>query len=229
MYTVPASGAGAAAHQYIAQHVPNWLRVLTLRLPGRENRYTEPRLRTMGAAVEHLVQRVAAHVNAYGKPFLLFGDCAGSYLAYELGRALATYGAAPVALVVLGQRAPGEAGVRRRLHDLPSDQLRAELSAAGMVAPDVADNAALFKFFEPTLRSDLEIFDHYRWDASRLPEFPIEVIPGRLGGDTASRGWRATTRGVVQVAESTDDNTAVAKVLTRLAVSHRPDGARIED
>jgi surfactin synthase thioesterase subunit len=224
VYTVPAPGAGAAAHQYLAVQVPDWLHVITLRLPGRENRFVEPPFRSMGEAVDYLTQRVVADVDGHRKPFLLFGDCAGAYLAYEVCRALAARGIHAAALIVLGQWSPSSVGGRPRLHDLPAANLRAELLESGVLASDIANSDALFGLFERTLRADLELLHGYRWDVSQLLDLRIVVLTGRLQGRAAPaalRGWVETTSGPVEVVEAAEGE-AVAAALARAASGCRP-------
>jgi medium-chain acyl-[acyl-carrier-protein] hydrolase len=200
-YTVPAAGAGAASHRPLAESAPPGMAALTVRLPGREGRLTEPAFNRMPDLVGTVGHQLAAHLAGHGLPFLLLGDCAGAYPAYELGRALERRGLPPLALVVVGMVGPGARGAGR-LHRLPAAQFRRALRDGGLVAEEVAGDDALFAMFEPTLRADWQLTETYRWDGSGRPAFPISVLPrgpGRPTADELSRSWAAATLGPTRV------------------------------
>lgn len=224
VYTVPAAGAGPTAHRLLARAAPAGLATYTLRLPGREARLTEPLLHRMSDVVDAAGDPLAAHVRGHRKPFAIVGECAGSHVAYELGRFLARQGLAPDVLVVIGQTGPGGRERAGRLHELPTEQFRQALRAGRLIADEVADDDELFAMFEPTLRADWEVLETYRKPDGELPRFPISAIARKLAGTTADRlekSWQETTRGDVTVVTSaldgrTDEITAVWLAGTRL-------------
>jgi surfactin synthase thioesterase subunit len=223
-YTVPAAGAGAATHRVLASTAPPGMSVLTLRLPGREARFSEPPLHRMAELVEDTGTHLAAHVRAHGLPFVLVGECVGAYVAYELGRFLLDRGLCPAALVVIGQRGPADQHREDELHHLPADQFRQALRDRGHVAPEVSADAGLFALFEPTLRADWAVAHGYEWRPGASVDFPISVVAREGDGASAVElrdSWAPTTRGRTTVVTSvvdgySDELDAVSVELNRM-------------
>jgi surfactin synthase thioesterase subunit len=224
-YTVPAAGAGAAAHRVLASAAPAGTATMTVRLPGREARFSEPPLRRMADLVADTGPRLAEHVRAHGLPFVLVGECVGALSAYELARFLAGQGLPPAALLVIGQWGPADRPAEEALHELPGEQFRQALLDHGFVAPEIGDDPDVFAMFEATMRADWALAHAYRWQPGGFADFPVSVVARTLDGTTAEAlraSWAPTTSGrtsvVTSVAEGyADERDAVSVELTRLA------------
>jgi medium-chain acyl-[acyl-carrier-protein] hydrolase len=223
-YTVPAAGAGAAAHRMLATTAPAGMSTLTVRLPGREARFSEPPIHQMAALVADTGLRLAAHARDHGMPFVLVGECVGAYVAYELGRFLLGEGLRPAGLVVIGQRGPADGHSEDMLHDLPAEQFRQALCDRGFIAPEVGADADLFALFEPTLRADWAVAHDYEWQPDQSVDFPISVVARGRDGATAAElrdSWAPTTHGRTTVVTSivegcSDELDAISVELTRV-------------
>lgn len=82
LYCLPHAGGAASAFRAWHSLLPEWIEVAAVRLPGRENRVSEPPEFTVAA-----VARAVAE-DSGGRPFALFGHSMGGRLAFEVGRAL---------------------------------------------------------------------------------------------------------------------------------------------
>jgi medium-chain acyl-[acyl-carrier-protein] hydrolase len=235
LYTLPRPGAGPSDHSWLARLTPDWLHVLTFRLPGRENRFTEPPLPTMSALATDLAQRCAEDVAARDTPFLLLGDCGGAYGAYEIARNLERLGAPPLSLTVLGQAGPPTTLPEHPLHEMPSKEMWHALAERAMAPSDLTDPASR-AFFEPMVRADLTVLETYTWKPADLPAFPVAVLPPGPGKDQARQAvasWSAATTGQVSLLSANGtateaDRRAVCVELTRLghgsAAGHQTKG-----
>lgn len=227
LYTLPKPGAGPSDHTWLARLTPDWLQVLTFRLPGRENRFTEPPLSAMPALVADLTERCAEDVAVRGLPFLLLGDCGGAYGAYELARALERSGTPPLSLAVLGQSGPCGARPEHPLHAMPAEEMWQALAERAMAPFDLEDPLSR-DFFEPMVRADLTLIETYTWDPADLPAVPVTVLPPGTGEDRARQAvtaWSAATTGQVSLlpaggTATEADRRAVCAELARLA--HEP-------
>ncbi|MFD9948500.1 thioesterase II family protein [Nonomuraea sp. NPDC059023] len=217
VYTVPAAGAGAAAHRELAGELPDRLAVFSLRLPGRESRFSEPPLRTMTEVIGAYGEKLARHARGHGLPFVLVGDCSGGLIAYELGRSLERRESGPPeAVAVIGQHAPCAGDAPSALSSLPEDRFRAALVEEGILSSEVAADDAMFAFFGPVVRADLAVAETYRWQARELPRFPIMAFTrDHLDARTEASllAWTKATRGGVRLVARASSATQLARLL----------------
>ncbi|WSK19321.1 thioesterase domain-containing protein [Streptomyces sp. NBC_01298] len=202
VYTIPSPGSGAASHRDLAQGAPADLSLITVRLPGRESRFSEPLLLDMEAVVAECVENIGRHARDHSKPFLLLGDCSGAFIAYEVARRLERDGPASAGLGVLGQVAPGAWDTSSPMADLPGDRFRTALLEAEIVSADIAASPDRFAFFTPVLRADLRVVELYEWKPEPAPGFPVVVFVDKDADATEQenmRAWTGATRGMVEI------------------------------
>src|SRR6185503_1192248 len=85
LVAIPWCGAGASVYRRLAPSLPDHVDLLAVQLPGREDRYSERRLRRMDQIVEDVIGDVIA---AFDRPLVLFGHSMGALVAYEIALAL---------------------------------------------------------------------------------------------------------------------------------------------
>jgi amino acid adenylation domain-containing protein len=219
VYTIPPVGAGAGVHRELAQSVASDIDVLTLRLPGREKRRDEPPLPTLAGCVDDLAGRVAADAAHHGLPYVLVGDCATGLLGYELARALElAAGPAPAALLAVAGRSPRYGYRDSRRHLAPAEQLRDEVSAGGLMPPEITADQSVFRLFEPVVRADLAACETYQWDGRPLAGVPVVVLlPAGYLADPSFTSWQEATRAGVRLVPMAGDAKAALQVITASA------------
>ena len=118
---LPHAGGGASSFHSLAALLPRDIEMLTVQLPGRESRLSEPPFRRMAPLIDALTD---ATVPLLGdKPYALFGHSMGALIAYELGRAFERERLPlPRTTIVSGRRAPSVPNTESPLHLLPDDQ-----------------------------------------------------------------------------------------------------------
>ncbi|PYC69273.1 thioesterase [Micromonospora arborensis] len=160
-------------------------------LPGRERRIDVAPLRDVHAAVDDLLPTLAG-----AGEVVLFGHCLGALIAFELAHRLVEEPDVTVAaLIVSGAAAPGEA---RSLGatGLPDDAFLDRVAEFAGVADDAMTDPELRELILPTLRADVEMFEHYLPGTSELLPVPITAVVGRddalvpLG---KAAGWSTST------------------------------------
>lgn len=171
-------GAGASAYRRLAPGLPGHIELLAVQLPGREERFGEPRLRRMEQVVDHVFPDIAA---LFDRPLFLFGHSMGALVAFELALALKTrLGREPQGLIVSGHMPPGAAGEparggggKRRWHEADDAAFIANLHRLGGTPPEVLNDTGLMRSLLPVLRADYEVLETY----SPLVEAPVLSCP----------------------------------------------------
>lgn len=105
LFCFPPAGQGAWVYHHWQTHLPTFIQIVPVELPGRGSRINEP-------SEDSLPKLVSAIVSELGplfaqKPFALFGHSMGALLAYEVETLLRKLkGPRPNGLLVSGYRAP---------------------------------------------------------------------------------------------------------------------------
>jgi medium-chain acyl-[acyl-carrier-protein] hydrolase len=163
LFCFPYAGGGAQIFRGWQARVPPGVGVTGVRLPGREQRFSEPRLDTWPEALAELTAAIARQTER--GPYAFFGHSLGARLAYELTHRLAAEGRRPPeALVVSACRAPGVPQRWPTMHTMDGPALAARLRQMNGVPEEVLANPQLMALFEPLLRADLRLAE--TWDAS---------------------------------------------------------------
>jgi medium-chain acyl-[acyl-carrier-protein] hydrolase len=184
---LPYAGGGTATFHAWPARLPADVEVRPVRLPGREDRLTEPAYTDMDALVHDLCAGLAPLYDPPAVPLAFFGHSMGALIAFELCRRLADR--APVArLIVSGHGAP-HLPATHRLHTLPDEQLVSAIGAYGGLRPEVLESPELRKLFLATLRADFQLVETYRhtkgdplelaistWSGSRDDNVPFDQV-----------------------------------------------------
>lgn len=179
----PYAGGGVGAWLPWRKHLPAWVDLFAVQLPGRGARMMEPPLRHMEAIIPHL-----ANATANLGPCVFFGHSMGAFLAYETARMLKSTGRSmPDKLIVSGQRAPHLPDSGRLVHALPQAEFVEELRSRGGTPDDVLQDKELMELLSPMLRADFELCERY---ASPL-RLPLDIPLTAFGGKEDERAAHA--------------------------------------
>lgn len=149
--------------------------VISLELPGRGKRMTEPLLRNFDDAAHDMYQQILRRKPA--SKFLLYGHSMGAYLALRVAGMLEKNGHAPACLLVSGNPGPGIRDKKRR-YLLPRDEFIAELKKLGGLPDELINNHELFDFFEPILRADFEVAENNELANEPAVSAPLFALMG---------------------------------------------------
>lgn len=166
----PHAGAGAALYRDWDQHIGRGDELLAVRLPGRENRFTEA-CATDAAAVALPLCDALIRLD---RPLVLFGHSLGAALAYATARALIAAGRPPERLAVSGRRAPQVPLRRPHTASLDDDSFRARIRTMGGTPPEVLACDELMELVVPMLRADFILSDGFA-DPNPSP-LPIPLL-----------------------------------------------------
>ncbi|GAB1646517.1 GSCFA domain-containing protein [Krasilnikovia sp. MM14-A1259] len=143
-------------------------------LPGRGSRLFEPPIGEFGPLVEQLTGAVSRLAD---RPFALFGHSFGALVAFEIARALRRAGGpVPVALWVSGAEGPQLRSQRRRVHDLPDDELIDVLREYAGTSAELLEDRELVELILPAVRADFAMNEHYTYRPEPPLALPIHVL-----------------------------------------------------
>jgi medium-chain acyl-[acyl-carrier-protein] hydrolase len=196
LFAFPYAGGGIGAFHSWHKHLPAWIRIHLVQLPGRENRFAESPASQALEIIEPVAQAIA---HAGRSPFVIFGHSMGAILAFEVARQLRRVSSLfPDALIVSGRCAPQLRSNVPRVSHLDGPRLvhrAAELF--GGIPPEVLENQELIELMARVLKADMTIVEEYRY----LPEPPLDCPIVAYGGDqdpwaseSELEAWREQTR-----------------------------------
>lgn len=190
LLTFPHAGAGCAQFAELARCVAPDVALWSANLPGRQARLDEPPRTDLDALAGELAD--AAATMLAGRPYEMFGYCAGALTALLVARSLRDRGIAPRRLIVASAQAPDIAWRPRRLADQSSERLWRLLAGQGGVPPAMAADERMRSVAEPAVRADFAMLARYRFRQEPPLASPIMVCYGR--DDQVRRGallgWR---------------------------------------
>ncbi|KPA90330.1 thioesterase II family protein [Pseudomonas sp. RHF3.3-3] len=198
----PHAGAGASIYHVWSNHLPSWVGVHGVQLPGREQRVHEAALMDWQPLVEQICQGVAEWDDT---PFIFYGHSLGGLLAYEVARSLQLRGATgPRVLVTGGAYAPS--AVRKdKTRFTNQAELIESIRRLGGVDEAVIQDKDFIQHFMPMIAADFTLFNRYVHDADATPlACPVVALFGRYDENHDRENalqWRAHTSGNLHVRE----------------------------
>lgn len=175
---VPYAGGSASLFRGWERSLPAGVQVLAVQLPGRAERWREPRVTRFDAVVDAITASLGA---VAGEPLAFFGHSLGAVVSYEVARRLRDHGREPLQLFVASCSAPLPGRRLPSLSGLDDGALRTELARLGVQDEALAE-PELMEVLLPLLRSDFAIADGYRNLGGEALSCPITACRG--DGDT---------------------------------------------
>lgn len=158
LIAIPFAGAGASSLLPWAELLPPEIQFSIVRLPGRENRYGEPRLTDMAEVVGELAPVVAAVTEV---PTVVFGYSLGALIGYELAARMHDLGRPPVLLVCGGSNAPHVPRALPLLSVADDETFIRGMRRLGGTPQQVFEHRELLELVLPILRADFALLENY--------------------------------------------------------------------
>jgi medium-chain acyl-[acyl-carrier-protein] hydrolase len=188
--------AGGSAHIFNSwpKHLPDFVRVCAVQLPGRGRRIKEPSATTLTAIAQPLAEALAPHL---GKRFAFFGHSMGALISFEVMRELRkVYKLEASHLFVSGCFAP-QIPDPHPLHRLPDREFLAEINRLEGVPRAGLESVELMQLMLPTLRADCLVTEAYVYQDDMPFECPITTFGGledHIGTQEYMAQWRKHTK-----------------------------------
>lgn len=179
LYCLPYSGASAMVYSRWRRHLPEWLDVKPVELPGRGARLGEPLQTDMHAVARELTEELVPRLE---EPYALFGHSLGALMAYEMAHTLRTLGCpAPLALFASGTAGPTRREDYEKDYSQPKcdAELVAELRDLQGTPEEVLANEELMRLTLPILRADFLMCGRYQHRQRPRLDLPIHVLGGK--------------------------------------------------
>jgi medium-chain acyl-[acyl-carrier-protein] hydrolase len=190
----PYGGGQASFCRTWHKHLPPYVEVAGVQLPGRGRRILEPpvtRLRELiamlGAGLQPELER----------PFVFYGHSLGALVSFELCRWLRRSGRpGPAHLFVSGRRAPQLASLRAPIHAAEESVFVAGVMELNGTPREALENRELRETMLPILRADFALGETYEYVDEAPLSCPITALGGTRDSDTGNgrlEAWRAQT------------------------------------
>jgi len=167
LFCFPYAGGGTEAFHRWADAIVPEVELLTLQLPGRGARFTEPPVTSLDALVPKLAESILPYLD---HPFVFLGHSNGALIAFELARVLQSYRVqAPQHVILCAKRAPQLPPSSEPMHTLPRAEFIMQLKKYGGITHDILESEDLMETLLPMLRADFALSETHSYRAgSRL-------------------------------------------------------------
>ncbi|MFF5676391.1 thioesterase II family protein [Streptomyces hygroscopicus] len=177
---MPYAGGGSHAYDAWSELLPPTIEAQTLRLPGRETRFSEEPPCDLYELAAALAAELAPYLTS---STAILGHSMGALLAFEVVRALRrSHDWEPACLLVSGVRAPQLSAGAPRYAGLSGPDLEEEVRGMFGGAAPILDERDLWELMLPVFRADLLMCDLYEY----CPEPPLSC-PVVAYGSTADK------------------------------------------
>lgn len=175
LFCFPFAGGHSHTYRLWENYLPDFVDVCPAHLPGRTNRISEPGFSELSKLADSLTGEIIPYLDI---PFAFFGHSMGAIVSFELAHRLRERNKSPLHLFVSGARAPQIPARTPDLHDLPDNEFKAELLKLNGTSSEILNNTELFEFLLPTLRTDFELVEKYRFEQEICLNCPITAFGG---------------------------------------------------
>ncbi len=190
----PHGGGGPQAYRNWEHELPEFVEVITVSLPGRGSRYSEPALTHMPELTESLVTALPPLLD---RPFAFFGHSVGALVGFATALRLREVGLdAPMRLFLSAYAAPEETPTTQNTHTLSDHDLFATVSELGLIPEKTERSPELRQLILPPLRADFQLAETWTVPAGEQIQCPITALGGRedtLLHPSDLDGWRKFT------------------------------------
>lgn len=177
LFCFPFAGGGTMTFREWPESMSSMVEVVSVQLPGRDRRRTEPPIPSVGAMVESIAGAMGPHLD---RPFLLCGHSMGAVLAFETARELRRRARrTPDGIIVSGRRAPHLPDPGPTMHTLSDVDFKSRLREMNGTPPEVLESDELMDLVLPTLRADFQACETHVYRDEPALDCPLLA----LGGD----------------------------------------------
>lgn len=171
----PHAGGSASYYFSLSERLAPGVETLALQYPGRQDRSSEPALRSLADLADRSFEALADWPD--DRPLVLFGHSLGSVLAFEVAVRLQAAGRTPARVVVSGYPAPS---VLRGgdIHRRGDAGIIEELRTVGGTDPVWLENAEFMASVLPALRADYTAIETHPRQAGVRLDAPLTMLVG---------------------------------------------------
>lgn len=178
LYCIPYAGGGASVYRTWQESLPSIVEVVSIQLPGRENRLMETPFSDAREIAKALADVIAPGLD---RTYAVFGHSMGALVGFELLRELRDRNAPEAAhFFASALRAPQVENPDPALHELPDEEFLVELNRRYDAIPAAArENQELLDLILPGIRADTAVCDGYSYVEGEPLSTPITTLGGK--------------------------------------------------
>jgi surfactin synthase thioesterase subunit len=170
---IPFAGGNKYSFSTLEKHVPKNIDWVTLELPGRGNRFTEPLLDSVGDMVDDLLNIIIPLIQE--GCYMIYGHSMGTLLGYELVKKIIENRLKrPICLFFTGRGAPGFEKYKNKKSLLPKEIFWKEVNKMGGLPQEFFEHDDLLDLCFPIMKSDFKAIEDYEFYKMEKP-FPIPI------------------------------------------------------
>lgn len=176
VFCFPPAGGSASEFREWRNYFCDEIEILSLQLPGRETRFSEPLITDFTELIIKLHEEIRSLLNI---PYIFFGHSLGALISFELIHSLRSQGLPlPRAFVASAKEAP-------HCHILPKEQdisndvwLIDRLKSYASMPEDFLASIAFKEVFFPYIKGDFLLLSSYKFREPPLLNLPIIALHG---------------------------------------------------
>jgi medium-chain acyl-[acyl-carrier-protein] hydrolase len=190
------SGGGASTYYPWVEHISPHIELISIQLPGRENRFTEPLTNNLQDIICNLTEEFHPYTD---KPFFVFGHSLGALISFEFIQVIhKLYSIFPMHMIVSAARAPHLPFRMKHLSQLEDKELKEKLIIYNGIDERILHNDELLRLFLPIIKNDFSISENYHSKDSKPFPFDILALSGAQDPTVTQEeiiGWKEHTTG----------------------------------
>lgn len=178
LFCFPYAGGGSAVFRAWCDELPKKVEVVSIRLPGRENRIDESPLGSLDCLVEALYENI---ISLLDKPYAFFGHSNGALICYKLALRLqrSRFSGVPKLLILSAKCPPHVMSKKENLSLLPDDEFLAKLSELNGTPKELLENREMMDLLLPMLRADFSLGENLDFEPDVILKCPATVFYSR--------------------------------------------------
>jgi len=201
LFCLPYAGGSATIYREWSAHLPKWIKLIPLHIPGRGVRHRQPLVHHWPELLDLLLADMRADLD---QPFAIFGHSMGALIGIELAYAVRErYGESPMWFGASACVAPSRRKPALDWLTCPEGALLDEMRLLNGTAEELLLNQDLMNLVLPYLRADFHLCGSYQYRARTPLACPVLAIGG--SADEISRdalnlsAWSRETSGTFQL------------------------------
>lgn len=190
------SGGGASAYYPWRELLSPYIEMVSIQLPGRENRFTEP----LNNNLKDITTQLREGFHLYkSKPFFVFGHSLGALIAFEFVKSVQQhYGMHPHHMITSATKAPHLPFRMKHFSQLDDKALKEELKVYNGIDERILHNDELLELFLPIIKNDFSIYETHCFSESQPLPCDILALSGTRDQTVTEEeilAWSAYTSG----------------------------------
>ena len=176
LFCFPYAGGNTSIFRNWHEFLPDFVEVIAIRTPGRENRLNEQPISSLPLLVNEIEKNIQPLLT---KPFVFFGHSNGALTCFELARLLQRKKSVmPNGVILSAKSPPHRVNHKKHISQLPDNEFLIELAALKGTPPALLQNQELMELLMPMLRADFALSETFVYQDDIQLSCPAVLLYG---------------------------------------------------